>query len=279
MEHNFFIDFTDAQIFSLWNSSQTLVEIAQKLGFLGDTLTRSDYEYISKRKTREVWKKYILGIDREREKQRPSTISTLPKEELLKAMNSTGIETVSHLALHFLLSEKHGRKAIKERVLKLNLPIKASLKKGISGLSATPIHYPKKFYEIRVGQKPTICPVCNFTATHSRQIELHHLPGTDTGPKNNRNPHYYRTTSIVPLCANCHTLEHRTGERLQNQCGIWKKKLHTNLKYKNPDKIFTNICPETYRLQKNYFIRWALTGPNDYKCYECGVNRWGPDQK
>lgn len=279
MKHSFFEQFTDQQIFSLWNSSQTLVEIAQKLGFTGTTLTRCDYEYISKRKTREVWKKYILGINREKEKQRPSTIAKLSREELLNAMNSDGIQTVGHFALHFLLSEKHGRKQIKERVLELNLAIKDQLTKGIIGVSATPIHYPTKFFETRLGPKPKICPVCSFAATHPRQIELHHLPGTDTGPKNRRKPDYYRTMSIVACCANCHTLEHRTGEHLQNDCGLWKAGLPTNLKYRNPDHIFTNPCPETYRLQKRYFICWVLSGPNDYKCFQCGVNRWGPEQK
>lgn len=206
-------------------------------------------------------------------------------------MNSDGIETVGHLSLHFLLSEKHGRKTIKERVLELNLPIKDLLMKGIRGVSATPIHYPKKWYETRVGQKPIICPLCSFEATRTtlwmrtpalrtRQIELHHLPGTDAGPKKKGTPEYYQTTDIQPLCANCHTLEHRTGEHLQNACGLWKRKrLPKQLKYKNPNDIFTNPCLETYRLQKKYYIRSVLTGPNDYKCCQCGVSQWGPQQK
>jgi hypothetical protein len=60
MTHSFFEKFTNEQIFSLWNSSQTLLEIAQRLGFTGSNLERVDYEHISKRKTREIWKKYIV---------------------------------------------------------------------------------------------------------------------------------------------------------------------------------------------------------------------------
>lgn len=139
MQHSFFEQFSDHRIFSLWNSSQTFVEIVQKLGLTGETWTRCDYEYISRRKTHEIWKTYILGIDREREKQRPSTFAELPREQLMNAMNSDGIEKVSHWAFHFLLSEKHGRKQIKERVLELDFPIKAPLTKGILGVSAAPI--------------------------------------------------------------------------------------------------------------------------------------------
>lgn len=171
MTHSFFEKFTNEQIFSLWNSSQTLLEIAQRLGFTGSNLERVDYEHISKRKTREIWKKYILGIDREKEKQRPSTITQLSSEDLINALNSDGIQTVSHLALHFLLSAKHGRIQIKQRVQELNLLIKDSLHKGIYGISATPIHYPTRFYEDRVSQKPIICAACNFKAMNPRQIE------------------------------------------------------------------------------------------------------------
>ncbi len=206
MTHSFFEKFTDEQIFSLWNSSQTLLEIAQRLGFKNSNLQRIDYEHVSERKTREIWKKYILGIDREKEKQRPNTITQFSSEHLLEALNSDGIQTVSHLALHFLLSAKHGRKQIKQRLQELNLPIKDCLYKGIYGISATPIHYPTRFYENRVGQKPKICPACNFKAIDSIQIELHHLSEVDTGSKNKRNVDYYRTTAIEPLCANCHSL-------------------------------------------------------------------------
>jgi hypothetical protein len=106
------------------------------------------------------------------------------------------------------------------------------------------------------------------------------LPGIDTGTKSKRNPDYYRTTAIEPLCANCHTLKHRTGEHLKNNCGLWKKKrLPSNLKLSNPDSMFTNPCLETYRLQKKYYICWILSNPNDYKCFQCNINTWGPEQK
>lgn len=37
MKHSFFENLSDKEIFSLWNSSHTLIEIAQKLGFTGET--------------------------------------------------------------------------------------------------------------------------------------------------------------------------------------------------------------------------------------------------
>lgn len=280
MKKSFFENLRNQQIFSLWNSSKTLLDIAKKLGFPGETLTRADYECISKRKTREVWQKYILGINREKEKQRPSTLTRLSKEELLKVMNSDGIETVGHLALHFLVSEKHGRNPIRKRILELKLPIKDSLMKGICGVSATPRNYPKRFYEKRSRFKPMTCPFCNFQVIDARQIELHHVSGTDTGTQKKGTPEYNQTKNIQPLCANCHTLEHRTGEHLRNNCGLWKRKRRPkNLKYKNPNDIFTDPCPETYRLQKKYYIHSVLTDPSDYKCCQCGVSTWGTQQK
>ena len=149
MKHSFFEKFTDEQIFSLWNSSQTLLEIAQQLGFTDSILKRIDYEYIELRKTREVWKKYILGIDREQEKKRPSNITQLSRETFLKAINSDGIQTLGHLALHFLLSAKHGRKQMRQRLQELDIPIKDCLYKGMHGVSTTLIHYPTRFFEDR----------------------------------------------------------------------------------------------------------------------------------
>ena len=43
----------------------------------------------------------------------------------------------------------------------------------------------------------------------------------------------------------------------------------SNQKYKNPDLIFSKNCNETYRLQKVYYLKWHLEGPEQYKCYEC----------
>lgn len=280
MEHSFFEKFTDEDIFSHWNFSQTLLEIAQKLGFRDSHLKRIDYEYIERRKTREVWKKYILTRNREQEKKRPSTIAQISRKIFLEVLNSDGIQTVSHLALHFLLSSKHGRKQIKQRLQELDIPLKNSLHKGIFGISSTPLHYPTRFFEDRFGKKPTLCPFCNFKAIHSQQIELHHLSEVDTGPKKKRNPDYYRTTALQPLCANCHSLEHRTGEHLKQNCGVWKKKkLPLNLKLKNPECMFTNPCFETYTLQKKYYICWILSSPNDSKCFQCNAHVWGSKKK
>lgn len=124
-----------------------------------------------------------------------------------------------------------------------------------------------------------ICRACGFKATHSEQIELHHPKDIDSGPKNDRNPIYYRTTGLKPICANCHSLEHRTGDRLLNMCGQWRKKLPGNQKYKNPDDIFTENCPETYSLQKVYFLKWHLTGPEQYKCEICSASTWTEKNK
>lgn len=284
METSFFKKFTDDEIFSIWNYSQTLLEIAQKLGYTKSTLERIDYEYIEKRKTREVWKKYILGNDREKERQRSKIIHQLSKQQLEKTMLSDGIQTISHLALHYLLSSKHGRKQIKQKLLELDISVKNSLHKGLHGVSSTPLHYPKKFYEKQVEQKPSICPACHFKANSSWQIELHHSHKVETTPKNNRNSNCNQTMKIIPLCANCHSLQHRIGEHLQMNCGLWKRKgFPPNLKYTNPNDIFVNPCLETYRLQKKYYIHWILSSTEDYKCCECGAiptrRVGGPQQK
>lgn len=156
----------------------------------------------------------------------------------------------------------------------LNLNVKTALYKGVFGVSETPQQWPTKYYEKQVGQKPTVCPLCGFVATNPRQIELHHPVDIESGPKKKRNPVYYRTTDLKPLCANCHSLQHRSGEHLIEKCGEWRRELPKSRKYIDPDLIFSNNCAETYRLQKSYFMKWHLTSADQYKCQRCGVSHW-----
>jgi hypothetical protein len=44
------------------------------------------------------------------------------------------------------------------------------------------------------------------------------------------------------------------------------------LLYENPSDIFSENCEENYRVQKQYFLKWALLSPEDYKCQKCGVS-------
>lgn len=272
---SFFQNFSDEQIFSRWNSSTTLFELAQKLGFEGTGLSRYDYEHIESRKTREIWKMYILSNDRTQEWDRSQKIAHISREEFENLFQCEGIQNLSHLALHFLLSSKGGRAKIRNQILQLKLEVPLKFQKGVYGHTETPIVWPTRFYEKRISEKPMICPQCNFQATVSRQIELHHAGDSDHGPKNQRNKSYYTDSNLQPLCANCHTLEHRSGEHLQKLCGTWlRRKPRKNLKYTNPLDIFMENCPETYRLQKSYFLKSVLKGPEDYFCQNCGVSSW-----
>lgn len=128
-------------------------------------------------------------------------------------MQLEAIETLSHLALHYLLSSKHGGKVVKKRIL--NLTVKSSLHWGIYGVSQKPFHWPTNYYEKRLGKKPKRCTLCNFYAEKSKQIQLHHELNYNWGPKKNRKLAYYKTKKLRPLCANCHSLEHRTGDHLK----------------------------------------------------------------
>jgi len=49
-----------------------------------------------------------------------------------------------------------------------------------------------------------------------------------------------------------------------------------NQKDKDPNTILSKNCIETYRVQKNYYLKWYLKNPNQYKCQKCNVVRWGP---
>lgn len=246
---SFFEQFSEQEIFSLWNSSQTLLELAQKLGFQNTELSRIDYEYIDSKKTREVWKKYILGKDRLRELSRSKEIESLSFEPLQNLLESSGIETLSHVALHYLLSSKHGRKQIKQQIFKLGIDVKSHLHKGVYGYSKAPLQWPTRFFGKQNTKKPMICPLCNFEAIVSHQIELHHAGDIYHGPKIQRNKSYYTHTDIHPMCANCHSLQHRSGEHLQALCGKWHgTKLRGIQKYKNPGDIFSENCSKTYRL-------------------------------
>jgi hypothetical protein len=154
---------------------------------------------------------------------------------------------------------------VRSRIIELRLAVKSALHKGVFGLSKTPIFWPTRFYEKRVGPKPMVCNICSFKAIHSRQIELHHPIDIDAGPRDARNSIYFRS-EVEPICANCHSLEHRTGEKLRDKCGQWHIKLPGNQKYQNPCDIFSLNCPETYRVQKNYFLKWHFTDSSQYKC-------------
>ena len=120
-EISFFEQFTPKEIFSKWNSSNTLLELAQHLGFTGSDLTRADYEHVQSLKDRTVWREDVLKSDRHKERTRFQRIGSLDKNELESIMDSPGIETLSHLALHFLVSQKHGRGALRKRIIDLGI--------------------------------------------------------------------------------------------------------------------------------------------------------------
>lgn len=275
---SFFGQFSKEEIFALWNNCNTLLELAQNLGFNGPHLSRQDYEYIQSIKCRRVWQQ-IISENRQKERSRPNYVKQLSSQDLEKVLDSPGIETVRHLALHYLLSNKHGVKAIRERVLECKLPVKTELHKGIFGVSSRPIPWPTKFFVKRKGLKPMICPKCNFQAVNSLQMEIHHQDDVTKGPKNACNPEYFRSPNVEVMCRNCHTLEHRTGEALQAKWGKWRPKPPGHQRYKNPDDIFSSNCQENYRMQKNYFLKWVLRSPLNYCCEHCDVSTWGNDNK
>jgi hypothetical protein len=278
--NSFFAQFPISRIFELWYESNTLLEVAQKLGLKeSENLSRIDYEYIESIKNRNNWRAFVASAPKgvERQKDRIEYIKQLSPLELTETMDLSGIETLSHLAVHYLVSAKHGRPYMRERILELELPVKDPLHKGVHGVSNKPIFWPTKSFEKRVGKKLMECPECGFQASKPQQIELHHPVNITPGPKNSRTVEYYNTQNIEPKCTNCHSLEHRTGEILQNNCGKWHIKLPGNQKHKNPDDIFFNNCTDTFRVQKNYYLKWHLTSPNQYKCFKCGVSTWGKE--
>lgn len=130
-----------------------------------------------------------------------------------------------------------------------------------------------------MGTKSKTCSFCHFICIQAKQIQLHHFDHNTWGPKKKRKRNYYTTRKLIPLCANCHSLEHRTGRHLLLLCGKWHHKLPGNQKYKNPNDIFSTHCLETYRVQKNYYLKWHLTHPNQYKCQKCSVQLWGKEKK
>jgi hypothetical protein len=116
-ERSFFAQFAPETIFQFWSSSNTLLEIAQELGFNNPKgLARIDYEYINTIRNRTVWQKQLIGGNWRKERERHTYIRNLSAEELTKAMNFDGIDTLSHLALHYLVSQKHGRDTVRDRI-------------------------------------------------------------------------------------------------------------------------------------------------------------------
>lgn len=251
-KESFFKQFSGKQIFELWDSSETLLELAQALGFNNpEGLARVDYEYIEELKNRDTLKQKVISMNRQTQKARYQYIANLSAEPLNTIMNYEGVETLSHLALHFLVSPKHGRESLRGRIKALNLNVKSSLHKGVFGVSSTPQFWPTSAYEKRLGKKGMICTICGFVVIKAQQIELHHPIGRNYGPKDARKVEYYRERELTEICANCHSLEHRTGEHLagSESCGKWHRSSPLNLKYKNPADLFSPNCTENHTLQ------------------------------
>lgn len=198
---------------------------------------------------------------------------------MLLTINNNKISNLTDLATHYLISPKHGRKFLRNLILKLEIPINQKLYKSIYGISKQPFHWPTKYYEKRLGNKSLVCSICKFSALKGKQIELHHIDQYNIGTKKKRNKKYYTTKDLIPLCANCHSLEHRSGEHLLNMWGQWRRKLPGNQKYKIPEEIFSNKCLETYRLQKIYYLKWYLKSSKDYKCSKCNIFYWGKNKQ
>lgn len=145
-EKSFFENFSIETIFTEYPKCSTLLELAHKLGYKDKYLTRADYEYINKIKTRDIWNTYIKKGTFEQE--RYSYVKNLEAEELIEAMDAPGIETVSHLATHFLISQRHGRNVLLTRVQQLQLQeyVPDKLYKGFFKVSRTPWQYPARIY-------------------------------------------------------------------------------------------------------------------------------------
>lgn len=203
---SFFERFTQEQILSFWNQCDNLMELAHRLGFTGTELSRADYEYIEKFKTRDVWQK-IIQDNRQKERQRPAHFNSLTAPVLQAVLDSPGIETVTHVGIHFLMSGKHARKFVKSQITTLRLNVKPSLHWGVRGVSATPNFYPSSQYVRRRGAKPMICPICNFHAVKPEQMEIHHAHNIPKGTKAQRTPQYYQSPNVTVICRNCHSLE------------------------------------------------------------------------
>ena len=261
--------FSVQDILAHWNDANTIVEIATKLGVSKHyRFARQDYDYLETVKTKSNWRKINSQT---KSRLRYQFVLNLKRKDLVATMNDHNIETLGHLACHYLLSPKHGRKILRQRIIELKIDVNEKLHWGVYGISKKPFHWPTPYYEKRVRKKPTQCTVCSFVAIKSKQIQLHHCSEADWGPKKKRNLNYYQTKQLVPLCANCHNLEHRKGDHLLKMCGQWHQKLPGNQKYKNPGDIFSKNCLETYRVQKAYYLKWYLTDPSQYRCQKCGL--------
>lgn len=113
LKTNFFAQFEPLTIFNVWNESTTFLELAIKLGLTPNShLKRIDYEYIETIKNKQNWKQINSHT---KSRQRYNFILNLSFEELHFTMNLNAIETLSHLALHYLVSPKHGRKILRKR--------------------------------------------------------------------------------------------------------------------------------------------------------------------
>ena len=99
---SFFEQFPVEDIFKHWDSSTDLENLAKKLGFKDPKgLSEADYLYMDQLKNRQNWRSLVVSTNRQKERERYTYINKLSAQDLQKALDLKGIQTVSHLALHF----------------------------------------------------------------------------------------------------------------------------------------------------------------------------------
>ena len=136
----------------------------------------------------------------------------LSKNDLLDILKRNQIETLGNLSINFLVSFKHGRSVFRDIIKEFDIELNDQLYKSVNNYSKQPFTWPTKYYEKFIGTKQLICTSCNFKVTNLKQIKLHYINQDNIGPKKSRNKKYYTSKQLQPLCANCHSLKHRTGD-------------------------------------------------------------------
>lgn len=205
---SFFQQFDVQQILTLWNECDTLYDIAVKLDYKKQNIyfKRIDYEYIKSILTRENGSLYI-NKNKKRQRQRYKIIKdTLSKKVVLDIINVHQIETLGHLSIYFLVSftKVLGRSFFRNIIKNFDIELNDKLYKSVNLHSKEPFTWPTKYFENRVGLKPSICNFCGFKVNNPKQMELHHSNQQNIGPKKKRNKEYYTSKQLEPLCANCH---------------------------------------------------------------------------
>ena len=163
-----FSEVSEEEFLAAWKTSSSKTEVQKKLNI---TNFGSQNQRLN-----DLLKKYNLprlGLKK---------VIELTPNEINKAINSPDITTLKQLCVKLNLPKKEQNRMLKDRIINEKYIVPKQLYRAIYGQSSTPWLYPRDYFIKQGRQIPRTCTKCNFIATKSSQIQLHHFLCSSSSP-------------------------------------------------------------------------------------------------